>query len=319
MLTTEIYKGSGIGNQLWNYVVTRLIAEANGYEFGIQCPERWKGAKFMPVDLGKEVIGGSGPEGGPPTSLPEGIDRYYAELKIPHPKNGWNMGFVDPGLLCVADNTKIEGTMQKMSYIREHRSKIQKWLEYKPSHLQEYYDCHDCCIIQFRGGDYLTGASVLPPEYYSMAMDNMRHVTGNYNLKFYVVTDDPGAAKKYIPDAEVIGSAIDEEKDELQGSIGWYKYPGGPIGIDYSILNKAKYIIMSASTFCFWPVWLNDVSNVVISPRYWFDWNKSDGWWRPDDSIVDNWTYMDREGNLCKGYDCRVEYQEYKKKSPYYA
>ena len=43
MLTTEIYRGSGIGNQLWNYVVTRLIAEANGYEFGIQCPERWKG------------------------------------------------------------------------------------------------------------------------------------------------------------------------------------------------------------------------------------------------------------------------------------
>ena len=39
----------------------------------------------------------------------------------------------------------------------------------------------------------------------------------------------------------------------------------------------------------------------------------------PDDSIVDNWTYMDREGNLSKGDDCRVEYQEYKKKSPYYA
>ena len=42
MLTTEIYRGSGIGNQLWNYVVTRLIAEANGYEFGSQCPVRWK-------------------------------------------------------------------------------------------------------------------------------------------------------------------------------------------------------------------------------------------------------------------------------------
>ena len=57
MLTTEIYRGSGIGNQLWNYVVTRLIAEANGYEFGIQCPERWKGAKFMPVDHGKKITG----------------------------------------------------------------------------------------------------------------------------------------------------------------------------------------------------------------------------------------------------------------------
>ena len=43
------------------------------------------------------------------------------------------------------------------------------------------------------------------------------------------------------------------------------------------------------------------------------------GWWRPDDSIVDNWTYMNREGNLFKGDECKVEYQEYKKKSPYYA
>ena len=163
MLTTEIYRGSGIGNQLWNYVVTRLIAEANGYEFGIQCPERWKGAKFMPVDLGKEITGGSGPEGGPPTSLPEGIKRYYAELRIPHPKNGWNMGFVDPGLLNVADNTKIEGTMQKMSYINEHRSKIKEWLAYDEPYITD----EECCVIQFRGGDYLTGASVLPPEYYS--------------------------------------------------------------------------------------------------------------------------------------------------------
>lgn len=317
MLVTEIYKGSGIGNQLWNYVVTRLIAEANGYEFGIQCPERWKGAKFMPADMGKEVIGGSGPEGGPPTSLPEGINKYYAELRIPHPNNGWNMGFADPGLLSVSDNTKIEGTMQKMSYIKEHRSKIMEWLKYDESlDFPQFQD--DCCIIQFRGGDYLTGASALPPEYYSMAMDWMRHITNNANLKFYVVTDDPGSAQKYIPDAEVIGSAITEEKDELQGSIGWYKYPGGPIGIDYSILNKAKYVIMSASTFCFWPVWLNDRYDTVISPKYWFDWNTSDGWWRPDDSIVDDWMYLDRQGGLDMGKDCRVEYDNYKNTSIHY-
>lgn len=317
MIISEIYRGSGIGNQLWNYVVTRLIAESNGYEFGIQCPERWKGAKFMPVDLGKEVIGGSGPEGGPPISLPEGIEKYYVEKRINHPVNGWNMGFVDEDLLNVPDNTKIEGTMQKMKYIEKHRDKIKEWLTYDQT-LDFPQFQEDCCIIQFRGGDYLTGASALPPEYYSMAMDWIRNISNDGNIKFYIVTDDPINAKKYIPDAEVIGSAITEEKDELQGSIGWYKYPGGPIGIDYSILNKAKYVIMSASTFCFWPVWLNDDADVVISPKYWFDWNTSDGWWRPDDSIIDDWSYLDRSGNLTSGSDSKLEYEEYKKKSKYY-
>ena len=31
MIISEIYYGSGIGNQIWHYIVTRLIAERNGY------------------------------------------------------------------------------------------------------------------------------------------------------------------------------------------------------------------------------------------------------------------------------------------------
>ena len=134
-----------------------------------------------------------------------------------------------------------------MSYINEHRSKIKEWLAYD----EPYATDEECCIIQFRGGDYLAGASALPPEYYSMAMDNMRDIIGNYNLKFYVVTDDPGSAKKFIPDAEVIGSAIAEEKENYKVVLVGTSILAGPIGIDYSILNNAKYVIMSASTFCF--------------------------------------------------------------------
>ncbi len=45
---------------------------------------------------------------------------------------------------------------------------------------------------------------------------------------------------KVIPFAEIVGSALMSEKDPYQGSIGWYRYPGGPVGVDYSILNTAK-------------------------------------------------------------------------------
>ena len=32
MIVTEIYPGSALGNQLWWMVVTRILAEKNGYE-----------------------------------------------------------------------------------------------------------------------------------------------------------------------------------------------------------------------------------------------------------------------------------------------
>ena len=43
MIISEIYYGSGIGNQIWHYVVTRLIAERLGYKYGIMGKDRWKG------------------------------------------------------------------------------------------------------------------------------------------------------------------------------------------------------------------------------------------------------------------------------------
>ena len=133
-----------------------------------------------------------------------------------------------------------------------------------------------------------------------------------------MVTDDPINAKKYIPEGEVVGSAISEEKDPYQGSIGWYKYPGGPIGIDYSILNQAENVIVSSSTFGFFPTWTNRNAENVIAPKYWFDWNTSNGWWRPSEAIVDDWLWMDRDGDLDNGPDCREQFEEYKMNNPLY-
>ncbi|GAH68596.1 unnamed protein product, partial [marine sediment metagenome] len=58
MIVTELYNGQGLGNQLWSYVVTRVIALDRGFDFGIMNPEKFKGKDFMSLDFGKEVIGG---------------------------------------------------------------------------------------------------------------------------------------------------------------------------------------------------------------------------------------------------------------------
>ena len=35
MIVCEIYKGSGLGNQLWNLVVTKILAEKHKYSWGV--------------------------------------------------------------------------------------------------------------------------------------------------------------------------------------------------------------------------------------------------------------------------------------------
>jgi hypothetical protein len=151
-----------------------------------------------------------------------------------------------------------------------------------------------------------------------MAADRMLEI--NPNMKFGVITDDPENARKFIPWAPIIGSSATSEVDplaHLQGS-GFYEYKGGPIGIDYSILNNAVHSIITSSTFAFWPAWTNTKAKTIIAPKYWNDYKRSDGYWRGDDNIVDDWDYIDMKGAMMSGVDCKEEYRNYRKKHAFY-
>ena len=232
----------------------------------------------------------------------EGFKHYYKERFDHHKRAPGCIGIPDNKFYSLPDNCYINGTFQRMSYIEEHRNKICTWLTYDNKVTD--YASEDYCVIQLRGGDYTTGHSMLPPQYYQMAMQHMKD--NNPDIKFVIVTDDPGTASQFLPGVPIVGSAVSEEKDQYQKNISWYKYPGGPVGIDYSILNTAKYAIISASTFAFWPVWTNKDLVNLIAPKYWFDWSRSDGWWRMKDGIVNDqrWLWMDQQGGLYETNTC---------------
>ncbi len=298
MLAASIHEHAGLGNQIWRYVCCRVFAEHHGYEWGVSHPG-WRGP-FLNIDWGKEV--NLNVEEDSDFSMVEGFKHYYKERFDHHKRAPGCIGYPDNKFYELPDNCYINGTFQRMSYIEEHREKICSWLTYDDKVTD--YSSDNICVIQLRGGDYTTGHSMLPPQYYQMAMQRMRE--NNPDIEFVIVTDDPGTASQYIPGVPVVGSAVSEEKDQYQKNISWYKYPGGPVGIDYSILNTAKYAIISASTFAFWPIWTNNDLVNVIAPKYWFDWNISDGWWRMKDGIVNDqrWLWMDKEGGLYETNTC---------------
>ena len=300
MLAASIHEHAGLGNQIWRYVCCRVFAETLGYDWGVSHPG-WRGP-FLNIDWGKEV--NLNVEQDSDFIQSDEFQHYYKEVFEPFPEVAGEVGRADKGFLKLEDNTYINGNFQRMEYIEQHRDKICEWLRYDDKYKVTDYASEEYCVIQLRGGDYTTGHSMLPSEYYQNAMKHMKD--NDPNIKFVIVTDDPNTANRLIPGIPIVGSAISEEKDQYQKNISWYKYPGGPVSIDYSILNTAKYAIISASTFAFWPIWTNKQLENVIAPMYWFDWSRSNGWWRPYDGVVNDekWLWLHRDGNLYSTETC---------------
>ena len=303
MLAASIHEHAGLGNQIWRAVVCRVFADRLGYDYGISYPG-WRG-KFLDFDWGKEV--NLNVEEDSHFQQSDEFQHYYKEVFEPFPEVMGEIGRADKNLWELKDNTYINGNFQRMSYIEDYRDKICDWLSYDDKYKVRDYSSENVCVIQLRGGDYTTGHSMLPPEYYRSAMTHMRD--NNPDIEFVIVTDDPNTARRMIPGVPIVGSAASNEKDPDQKFISWYEYTGGPVSIDYSILNTAKYAIISSSTFSFWPIWTNNELENVIAPMYWFDWSRSTGWWRPYDSIVNDerWLWLDRFGDLYQSDACIEE------------
>jgi len=293
MLVTELYNGQGLGNQLWAYVFTRVLALDKGFEFGIQNPEKFKGADLMQLDMGQKVMGGLGPEGGPPSELPNGIRYYYSERVIRHPKTDVDIRTVDPGFQDVVDNTKMEGVFQAEEYISHRKEEIRNWLKYEPKQLDIDFSDENVCVINFRGGEYARNPRIfLRRKYWVDAVKHVRAI--NPDARFVVITDDLARARRFFP-----------------------RFPIRHYGIsgDYQAINTARYLILSNSSFAFFPAWLNQQVRLCIAPKYWSAHNESDGYWGCGYNIVSNWVYLDRSGRHSDYQACIKEFEEYQQQN----
>jgi hypothetical protein len=290
LIVTELYNGQGLGNQLWSYVVTRTLALDRGLDFGIISPEKFKGADFLKLDFGKVVVGGSGPEGGPPLTLPIGIDNYYIEKDTWYKKYKCDIRDYDAELLNIKDNTKIEGYFQSEKFILHRRAEIKEWLK-----VDEEFECYDfssnkICVLNIRGGEYKGNYDlILPKKYWLDAIRNMQQI--NDELEFIIITDDVNYTNKLLPQ---------------------YKSYHFSIGKDYSIVKNAKYLILANSSFSFFPAWTSDTAKHIIAPKYWARHNVSDGFWACSFNLYQEWMWQDKNGKIFTFDECEVEYNIYK-------
>lgn len=306
MIITELYNGQGLGNQLWCYVVLRCLSEELNFDFGVMSPEKFKGREFLETDFGLPVIGGVGPEGGPPSQLPEGIENYFRENLIDHPEARILISKMDLSAYSISDNTKIDGNFQSIHYIEKYREKTKKWLSIKEDKNIKDFSSDDICIVHIRGGDFLGSLASLDSNYYQKSIEIIRNE--NPNMKFYIITDDVNYANRILPGIEIVGGSSTRISDNAKAN----HHIGGPIWMDWSILLNCKNAIISASSFSWWPIWLNDEVN-VIAPMYWADYKRSDGYWSCGDSLIPKWRYLNRNGNIYDYDVCKSMKDDYER------
>jgi len=293
MIVTELYNGSGLGNQLFNYVTTRVIALDNNYDFGIMNSFKFKGQDFMNLDFGKEVIGGYSPqEGAPPITLPNGILNYYREKEVRY--NGIDIRNYDVELTKIPDNTKLDGLMQSDKYFSHRKEEIKKWLKVKDEHQCYEYCSDDICVINLRGGEYTCFPELyLTRKYWDDGIEHMRRI--NPNMKFVVITDDVLSAqnmfvKPLYPDFEIHHFNIAK---------------------DYSIINNARYLLLSNSSFSYFAAYTSNECKYIIAPKYWARHNVSDGYWACAFNIYSDWNWLGRDSKLYLSDECKKELEEY--------
>lgn len=180
MIAGYFHEGSGLGNQLFRYVMARTLAKDKGYMFGMLGD--FKGDSFMELDKGVELVSRE--------------YYYWHEKKIT--QDGIDIRGYDPEINFVRDNTIIDGEFQDPRYWEHRLNEINEWLKVEPIKVPD-----DVCLIGFRGGEYsLFPDLFLTPEYWAEGIDMMLEI--NPNMKFEVHTDDKELAQKTFPDFKVI-------------------------------------------------------------------------------------------------------------------
>lgn len=237
MIIGILHKGSGLGDQLFSYIATRVRAADLGVPFGFVGKEFWKGKGWMDIDFGE------------PVNLKHHIDQT-GKLIIdePHKLFEINTPYYNPEFNFIPDGSVIDGYGAQDERYFEHRlDEVREWLKVEPLDLPD-----DLCVMNFRGGEYLTIPDLfLLKDYWRDALSKMVFTLG-FAPKIEVHTDDPAVAKEFFKDDFFPIKTIKN------------------IELNWRAIRYANHLIISNSAFAILPALLNENVKEVIAP---FGWN----------------------------------------------
>lgn len=298
IIGTRIKEGQGLGNRLFVYISLRAIAQKKGFDFAILDSEILdrglkddRGIPFLSLNYGVNA-----PADIWTSNYNETGDRLFMGNSKHDIINGVDVSGFDEDIWSVSSGSLVEGILQAPEYFDEYSNDVKEWLAVKPEFDCYEYSDDDLCIINIRGREYADSPELfLRRKYWLDAMKNMRKV--NANMRFMVITDDVNAARRILPEVEAYHFEV------------WK---------DYVTIKNARYLILSNSSFAFFPAYTSTTAKQIIAPKYWARHNTSTGYWSCEQNIYDGFMYQDRKGKLFTANECRAELAVYKERSRQY-
>jgi hypothetical protein len=282
MIITELYDGQGLGNQLWLYSACRSIADELGHTFSILNPQRFKGGNFLDIDLGQADLSKNDGKHGSHSLQNTGTSRVFYERLFYDPDLDYVSSGFDDSVRSLRSSTRIEGLFQSEKYFFGDVDRARKYIKIKPESLARNPVPRDRCILNIRGGEYKRHRRlILPQSYWLKAMRNMTEATGVDN--FLIVTDDPRYAKALLPRIPVLEGGIAE---------------------CYMAIYLAEYVILSNSSFAYFPVKTSCNKRFVIAPKYWARFNNIYSRWASPANLYQDWLWQDQQGVLYSYEEC---------------
>lgn len=283
-MITASFSGN-CGNHMFQYAVTRSVAEHNGYSFGFNPrPDydyynHYPQLDFLNIDYGEK-------HDYTYLQTPIGIKNIWNEpMQTFYHVDQVNYHPFSPEIFGIEDCTKLVIPCgQDARYL--NKEKVRDWFQIKPENIEQYENKlkendvildENTCVCNARGGEYRNIPNVLlRRKYWEDSIQIMKNK--NPDMKFVFITDDVPYVANHL----------------------FQEYPIFHFGIgnDYYCINTAKNLILSNSSFAILPAWINKNDPYVIAPKWWARHNVSSGYWCSSDIFSFDFNFLDREGNL---------------------
>ena len=135
----------------------------------------------------------------------------------------------------------LDGWFQRYEYYLPHRAKIREWLAFDPA--VRLMEPSPDIVIHVRRTDYVPRGWALPFSFYRNALEELRERGG----EVWIVTDD-------------------ERDPFFQNFAPWRpKYRSGTPLEQMAFMSSARNLVLSQSTFSWWPAFLGN-AEVVVCP-----------------------------------------------------
>ncbi len=280
MILIDIKDGQGLGNQLWLLATGINLSLLKSRKLVIRNIQKFKAKEILSKEFYSNIQ----------LFSTQHIDlnwKVFSPLGFEYKKVKSSIHFQESekflDLLDMYEHIEIDGNYQSISLIPKPEI-LRKYFKFNLDKFDEEIDFDNTCFINIRGGDYL-GFFKSPCVSMNYIYKCVQIFKNKYqNINFKIITDDYKFSKIILPEFEILYGSIKE---------------------DFLNLQFAKYLILSNSSFAFFPTYLSNNNQLILAPFKWAasnDLNKKNTWLSPC-NFNSRFVFVSNRGNIINNYN----------------